>query len=92
MPVQYAYTGWEERIFSSYLRLDGNQVSTLIGIPGMDPVEILRAAGNEGLPEYPLGGWWVPSEPTSQAESPVMQESSHDAVKDNASQREEVTG
>lgn len=70
----YAYTGWEQRIFSGYRTdaADGG-VTTLIGSPGMDPVAVLRAAGNEGLPEVPVGGWWEPVQPETPPKSPRKQ-------------------
>lgn len=67
---RYAYTGWEQRTYASYLALsDGGGVATLVGTPGMDPVVILRAAGNETLPEIPADGMWTSAEPEVPAKS-----------------------
>lgn len=57
----YVYTGPDERIYTAYLAVapDG-AVSTLLGVPGGPPVEVMRAAGNDAHPEVPGDGLWVP--------------------------------
>lgn len=65
---KHAYIGWEQRTYSGYLSMAGDgQVSTLVGTPGMDPVVVIRAAGNETLPEIPADGMWTSSAPDSPA-------------------------
>lgn len=81
----YTYTGWGELTFGSYLAVapDG-ETSTLVGTPGMTPVIIRRAGGNEQLPDVPALYW----EPVDQATG----ESSEPVVTDAAtSENEEVT-
>lgn len=62
----YAYTEAEERIYSAYLAVapDGT-TTTLIGVPGMDPVQIRKAGGadhgGEPLPDIPGDGSWIPA-------------------------------
>lgn len=62
MQDTYAYTGAEERIYSAYLAVapDGT-TTTLIGTPGMDPIGIRKAGGDDGepLPDVPGDGSWV---------------------------------
>lgn len=57
----HAYTGWEQRTYSAYLTptADGGVV-TLVGTPGMAPVTVWRAAGNEVLSSVPGDGLWAP--------------------------------
>lgn len=81
MAATYIYTGAEERIYGAYLAVapDGT-TSTLIGTPGMAPVEIRKAGGADHdsspadevtpadnrmpLPDIPADGRWVPTETT----------------------------
>lgn len=79
----YGYTGWEQRIYSGYRTpaADGG-VTTLIGTPGMDPVAVLRAAGNEDLPEVPAGGWWEPVQPETPTKSSSRKAASAPAAED----------
>lgn len=77
---KHAYIGWEQRTYSGYLTAAANgEVSTLIGRPGMDPVVILRAAGNEMLPEIPTDGLWTSVEPETPARSTRKQAASQQA-------------
>lgn len=60
MTAEYTYLGAEERIYSGYLTANADgDVSTLVGTPGMPPVAVVRAAGNEHLPEIPEDGLWA---------------------------------
>ncbi len=69
-----AYIGWEQRTYSGYLSVvDDGEVATLVGTPGMDPVVIQRAAGNETLPEVPADGMWTSAELESPAKPPPKQ-------------------
>lgn len=78
--LRYAYTGWEQRTYASYLALsESGEVATLVGTPGMEPVTILRGAGNETLPEIPADGMWTSAEPGTPAKSPRKQTSATQA-------------
>lgn len=73
--AEYAYLGAEERTYPAYLAAppDGD-VKTLVGTPGMSPVVVVRAAGNEHLPEVPEDGLWATADHPATADTPADSE------------------
>lgn len=63
--TQHYYIGGVEAIFPGYLMIDKEgHASTLIGVPGGNPVMIRRGTGNDHLPEIP--DFWAPTESAQQ--------------------------
>jgi len=70
--AEYTYLGAEERIYSAYLTAaEDGTVSTLVATPGMPPAVVVRAAGNEHLPEVPEDGLWANGDQQVLPQTPV---------------------
>jgi len=81
--AEYTYLGAEERIYSAYLTAaEDGTVSTLIGTPSMGPVPVLRAAGNEHLPEVPEDGLWANGDQQVLPQTPAAADAPSDAPTD----------
>lgn len=88
-PDLYSYLGAQEFTYPAYLQVaEDGTTSTLIGTPGMDPVAIRRAAGNDTLPEIPGDGHWSPT--TSPKDQAPAQAAPGDEAKSTAKSRKAV--
>ncbi len=59
--VTKVYTGAVEQVFPGWLAIAGDgSASTLLGVPGGEPVTIRKAAGSaDSALQVPGGGWWA---------------------------------
>jgi hypothetical protein len=80
-PETFRYVGGDERVFPGWLSVDDDgEVTTLIGIPGGEPVAIQQAAGGVGAPLD--DHLWVPETPATKRAATKADAAAEVATKD----------